>query len=467
MSEKSFEERSLDHPNLLHNARRMVKSGTVVGGAVARATWRKFSPSSVQTGSVRQDAEKLKAALGNLRGPLVKVAQLMASIPGLLPEDYIAELSELQMQAPAMGWSFVQRRMRNELGQDWERYFNSFDKKACNAASLGQVHKAFLSNGYKVACKLQYPGMEKSIESDLLQLKALFGVYSFFDGAIKQDRVFKELSDRLREELDYRREVANLSIFGNILKSIPEIHVPRPAKRISTHRLLVMEWLEGISFSDFLSKNPSQEERNKVARTLFKAWYLPFYSFGFLHGDPHSGNYGVRENGDVNLFDLGSIRVFPAKFVQGVVQLYQAMKEQDPLKQRKAYEMWGFKEVNDDIFEALNLWSSFFFRPFLIEGEHSLEKTNNSEAAHEVLENVYATLKKGGGVTLPQEFVLLDRSALGLGGAFLRLGASINWKALFEEEIALFSMENLANAQQEILQSAGLKIQGDEVVFHS
>ncbi|QCE35570.1 AarF/ABC1/UbiB kinase family protein [Acetobacteraceae bacterium] len=467
ISEKSFQDSSLDKMSLLNNTKRMVKSGTVVGGAVARATWRKLSPHSLQTGSLQEDAEKLKKSLGELRGPLVKVAQLLASIPGLLPEDYIKELSELQTQAPAMGWGFVQRRMRGELGENWQRYFGSFDREACNAASLGQVHKAVLINEKQVACKLQYPGMDKSISSDLLQLKTLFGLYSFFDGAIKQDQVYKELEDRLKEELDYRREAANLVLFGYVFRANPYVHVPRPAKKISTHRLLVMEWLEGISFSEFLKKNPSLEERNQAARELFKAWYYPFYHFGILHGDPHSGNYGIREDGGVNLFDLGSVRVFPPKFVQAVVQLYRAVKEKDRFKIVQAYKVWGFKGLNDEVVEALNAWSSFFFRPFLIEGDHSLEETNSAEAAHEVLENVYATLKKGGGVTLPREFVLLDRSALGLGGAFLRLGASLDWKKLFEEEIQDFSLEKLEISQNEALCAAGLRVQDGEVSFIS
>ena len=132
----------------------------------------------------------------------MKVAQLSATIPDLLPPEYVEELMHLQSNAPPMGWLFVKRRMAAELNLKWQDSFINFDKEATKAASLGQVHKAILPNKI-VACKLQYPDMESAVSADLSQLKMIFSIYQSYNKAIKTEEVYKEITDRLKEELDY------------------------------------------------------------------------------------------------------------------------------------------------------------------------------------------------------------------------------------------------------------------------
>ena len=136
----------------------------------------------------------------------MKVAQLSATIPDLLPDEYTKELLHLQSNAPPMGWLFVKRRMATELSQNWQKEFKEFDKEATRAASLGQVHKAITNNGEKVACKLQYPDMQSAVSADLSQLKMIFSIYQSYNKAIKTEEVYKEITERLTEELDYERE---------------------------------------------------------------------------------------------------------------------------------------------------------------------------------------------------------------------------------------------------------------------
>src|SRR5438445_8348875 len=201
-------------------------------------------------------AADLKAALGGIKGPLMKVAQLLATIPDALPREYVNELVQLQADAPSMGWPFVKRRMASELGPDWQKRFKSFEREAARAASLGQVHRAVALDGQALACKLQYPDMQSAVEADLSQLKLVMGLYERYDRAVTTGEIHAEIADRLREELDYERETAHMRLYGEILRSEPGIAVPTPVSELSTRRLLTMTWLEGAPILDVAKKAP-------------------------------------------------------------------------------------------------------------------------------------------------------------------------------------------------------------------
>src|SRR5271166_2029316 len=308
--------------SLFGEVRRMARTSGAVGGIAARIAGERVF--GIKTDQARH-AEDLKALLGNLKGPMMKVAQFLSTVPDALPPEYAAQLAELQANAPAMGWAFVRRRMAGELGPDWQSKVACFSQEASAAASLGQVHRARLPDGTDVACKLQYPDMPSTVEADLRQLRLAMAIYHRMDNAIQQDEIYKELTERLREELDYDREASQMRLYGIMLADVPSVHVPVPVPGYCTRRLLTMTWLDGRSLMQRLSEDPSQEERNRIAEALFRAWYVPFYRYGVIHGDPHLGNYQVRPDASVNLLDFGAIRVFGAKFVRGVIDLYEAV----------------------------------------------------------------------------------------------------------------------------------------------
>jgi predicted unusual protein kinase regulating ubiquinone biosynthesis (AarF/ABC1/UbiB family) len=309
--------------------RRMARTSGAVGGIAARVAGERIF-------GVRTDksahAEDLKAILGGLKGPLMKVAQFLSTVPDALPEEYAQELATLQANAPPMGWPFVRRRMSSELGPNWESRFSAFGREAAAAASLGQVHRATLPDGTDVACKLQYPDMPSVVEADLRQLKLAVSLYRRMDSALDNGEVYQEMCDRLREELDYLREAAQMKLYGIMLRDTPGVSVPTPVEGYCTRRLLTMTWLDGRPIIKRLEEDPPPEERNAYAKALFRAWYKPFYRYGVIHGDPHLGNYQVRPDRDgINLLDFGTIRVFPPSFVGGVILLYEAVRGPQPL----------------------------------------------------------------------------------------------------------------------------------------
>jgi predicted unusual protein kinase regulating ubiquinone biosynthesis (AarF/ABC1/UbiB family) len=433
--------------------RRYAKVGTAVGGLAARlAGDRMFGISVDRPGH----AKDLKNALGGLKGPLMKVAQILATIPEALPQEYVDELMQLQANAPAMGWLFVKRRMVAELGPDWQGRFDSFEHQATAAASLGQVHRASL-DGLALACKLQYPDMNSAVEADLAQLKLIFSIYGRYDRTIDTTHIHTEISERLREELDYHREGRHMALFAEILKGERDIHVPTVVPELSTGRLLTMNWLDGQPLLAF--READLETRNTVALNMFRAWYVPFYNSGVIHGDPHLGNYSVRENMDINLLDFGCIRVFDGKFVQGVIDLYRAMRDGDRDLAVHAYETWGFAGLSNEVIETLNLWANFVYGPLL---EDRSRRIREDDAAgvygRDVAEKVHRGLRELGGVQPPREFVFMDRAAIGLGGVFMHLNAEVNWYREFHQLIDDFDLAKMRRRQSRLLKKFDLPL---------
>src|SRR6195256_6920225 len=309
-------------------AARYARVGANVGGVAARIAGARLFGIKLDRG---RSAIELAAALGGLKGPIMKVAQLMATIPDALPPEYAAELATLQSEAPPMGWAFVKRRMMAELGPDWSKRFAQFEHHPAAAASLGQVHRGRAHDGAELACKLQYPDMQSAVEADLKQLDLIFAIHRRMDPAIDTTEIAQEIGARIREELDYRREAKHVALYQAMLAGNDLVRVPRPWPELSTGRLLTLDWLEGRRMLDH--KDDALAVRNRLATAMFSAWWFPFSRFGVIHGDPHLGNYTVFQDGPagrsatgrsatgssaaggINLLDYGCIRIFPPKFV--------------------------------------------------------------------------------------------------------------------------------------------------------
>jgi predicted unusual protein kinase regulating ubiquinone biosynthesis (AarF/ABC1/UbiB family) len=439
--------------NFFGELRRMARTSGAVGGIAARVAGERMF--GIRTDRAAH-AEDLRTILGGLKGPLMKVAQFLSTVPDALPAEYAEELAQLQSNAPSMGWNFVRRRMVSELGPDWQSRFQEFSHTASAAASLGQVHRATLPDGREVACKLQYPDMPSTVEADLRQLRLAMAVYHRMDNAIQHEEIYKELTERLREELDYEREAAQMRLYGLMLADHPVVHVPVPIQGYCTRRLLTMTWLDGRPLMHRLAEDPPQDERNRIAEALFRAWYVPFYRYGVIHGDPHLGNYQVRPDGTVNLLDFGAIRVFDASFVRGVIDLFEAVRDNDDAKAYRAYETWGFGDLSPDKMDVLNLWARFLYEPLTEDRVRRIQETEDPQFGRTIAEKVHAGLKRTGGVKPPREFVLMDRSAIGLGGVFLRLRAELNWSRLFHGLIEDFDAAALADRQRAAIAEAGV-----------
>ncbi len=446
-------------------AARYARVGANVGGVAARYAGRRLLGGEPNRAG---EASALASALGNLKGPLMKVAQLMATIPDLLPPEYATELQKLQSEAPPMGWAFVKRRMQAELGPDWQSKFESFEHRPAAAASLGQVHRARSLDGAALACKLQYPDMQSAVEADLQQLEWLLALRRRFDTAIDTSEIGKEIGARVREELDYRREAKHVALYRAMLDGVDIVRVPRAWPELSTGRLLTLDWLDGTRM--LAHKNDPLAVRNALATAMFTAWWFPFSRFGVIHGDPHLGNYtvfdarvegrprkNVSEPAGINLLDYGCVRIFPPPFVQGVVDLYHGLLHKNDDLIVGAYETWGFRRLSRDLIDALNIWARFIYAPLLDDRVRTIaDGVAPGEYGRREAFRVHQALKRKGPVTVPREFVFMDRAAIGLGAVFLHLRAEVNFYRLFNEAIEHFSLDRVAKRQQDALAAAGL-----------
>jgi predicted unusual protein kinase regulating ubiquinone biosynthesis (AarF/ABC1/UbiB family) len=323
-----------------------------------------------------------------------------------------------------------------------------------------------------------------------------------FSPEIDTTEIAKELTERLREELDYEREAKHAALYGLMLEDEPLVRVPEIVPELSTQRLLTMTWLDGRPLLDFLKHD--LDERNLIAKAMFRAWWFPFSHFGVIHGDPHLGNYTVREQQEarraegptgkqearsggaatgkqrqeagraggptgmeenpagrrpagINLLDFGCIRIFPPSFVGGVVELYEGIKTNDRERIVAAYRGWGFVGLTNATIDALNIWARFIYAPLLDDRIRTIADGVAPQAygRREVWE-VKQRLRPEGSLKIPREFVLMDRAAIGLGSVMLHLRAEMNFHRLFEETIAGFGVDRLARRQSRALKSVGL-----------
>ena len=449
------DERDAEGNRFTSRARRYAKVTGAMGGLAMREAGRRITGAEADYAKI---AGELRNVLGGLKGPLMKVAQILSTVPDAVPEEFAKELATLQSQAPSMGWPFVRRRMSSELGPDWRGRFGDFSHEAVGAASLGQVHRASLHDGTELAVKLQYPDMLSAVEADLKQLKLALSIHKRMSSVIDTAEIYEEISDRLREELDYTREAAHMRLYGAILADQAAVRVPTPVAELSTKRLLTMTWLEGSPILDW--KGAAEEVRNHLAEVLFRAWWMPFARVGVIHGDPHLGNYTVRGEGEgINLLDYGCIRIFPNRFVAGVVDLYRALQTGDEARAVHAYETWGFGNLTSEMIETLNIWARFIYGPLLDDRRRSIaDGISPAQYGRREMMEVHRRLKDLGPLRPPREFVFMDRAAIGLGAVFLHLDAHHNWFRLFNEALDGFDAETVAARQAAALDAAGLAI---------
>jgi len=438
--------------------RRYAQVGTGVSGTAARLAGNAIFGGGFDR---QKNAQQLARALGGMKGPIMKVAQLLSTIPDALPPEYAAELSQLQSQAPPMGWPFVKRRMAAELGPDWQSRFADFSREAVASASLGQVHKARTHEGEQLACKLQYPDMQSYVQADLNQFKWLLSLYKQMDSAIDTSEIAEELTARLYEELDYDLEARHTKLYGILFKDDPLVKVPKIHDALSTRRLLSMSWMEGSPLINY--KPHPQEDRNHIARCLFRAWWWPFAQYGVIHGDPHLGNYTIFETdghpAGINLLDYGCIRTFTPEFIEGVINLYHGLLREDRDMIVGAYEKWGFVGLSYEVIEILNIWARFIYGPLLDDRTRRIaEDVSPGQYGRREAFTVHKALQEKGPVRVPREFVFMDRAAIGLGGVCLHLDAELNFHRMYNEAIQDFEIEAVRARQAETFGAAGVPL---------
>jgi predicted unusual protein kinase regulating ubiquinone biosynthesis (AarF/ABC1/UbiB family) len=369
---------------------------------------------------------RMTGELSALRGPAMKFGQALSLQTVLIPEEIIQELSTLQMHAPGMHPSLVRAQFKTSMGATPEDVFRSFEAEPFAAASLGQVHRAVTREKKKVAVKIQYPGIRAAIASDFKLARKLTGA-ARLTGHVPE-ALLDETEHEILAETDYGREADNIDFFSARLRPLSYVTVPKIYWEYSGDRVLTMSLLSGDHLETYLSRRPSQQERDKLGAHLFEMFYYQLLEVGAFHADPHWGNYLFGPNGAVGLVDFGCVKYLAPKFVENLhaVFLYPGDRRSAEFRRLllESHPLHGAKMRPAALRALVNLTDGFYRRVYPPEHEKESEPFNFGDEAFfrdYMRDGVQLFRAKA---TLP-EYVFLVRAEIGLYQTLHRLQSRV------------------------------------------
>ncbi len=380
-----------------------------------------------------RNAIKIVEGSKELKGAFMKLVQMLSMRDDILPGEALKVLSVVQSQVPPMDYAEIRDQVKLELGRYPEKLFASFDPEAFAAASLGQVHRAVLKSGEEVVVKVQYPGVDETVQQDLQNVKALLQTFTLIGRDVMRQNidhsdVYRELEERLHEELDYVNEAKNIALFQKAFGDDPEVLIPEFYPDVSSRRVLTMSLLEGYPFADILKPGVDQSLKDWLALKYFRVVWRQVFEFGILHTDPHPGNYLVTYHPRLAILDFGSIRIFPEDIRKAYHGLADGILRRDRRAMADCLVRLGFIDRDDDPAPMLRIMD-VVFEPVLVDREYDPRDYDSVEKGMEIaaigLEHrLFKT---------PGHRVFLGRALIGLDSYLKQLGTVANWHRVFKE----------------------------------
>jgi predicted unusual protein kinase regulating ubiquinone biosynthesis (AarF/ABC1/UbiB family) len=412
-------------------------AGTVGGSYLWEALRSPFRPRGDRQKALLdthiRNAMRIVEGSKELKGAFMKLVQMLSMRDDILPPEALSVLSVVQSQVPPMKYREIRQQLVDELGGDPEKLFATFEHDAFAAASLGQVHRATLHSGETVVVKVQYPGVEETVEQDLRNVKALLNTFTLIGRdvmrqEIDQSEVYQELEERLNEELDYVNEARNARRFRKMFADDDEVLIPEVYPKLSSRRVLTMSYLEGYSLSDILKPGVDQSLKDWVALKYFRVLWRQVFEFGVLHTDPHPGNYLVTYHPKLGILDFGSIRVFPPEIRRAYHGLAAGILDGDDDAVADCLVRLGFMNADDDPKPLLRIMR-IIFGPVLVDEEYDPRDYDSMERAMKITQIGFEhRIFKA-----PGHRVFLGRALIGLDSYLKQLGTVTNYHRLFRE----------------------------------
>lgn len=409
---------------------RIWKIGTLTTGVstniITNKIKDKFSKSGEKSNVIPpQIAEKIVKVMGELKGPWMKIGQYMSLHDTYTDDDFFQAFSSLQYESPSMSYYFTKMQIEKELGKSPEVIFKSFSRKPIGAASIGQVHEAYLHSGQKVAVKVQYPDMDKIIKSDLTTLKVgLTPLKMFYKGKIEP--LIEEVEGVLINELDYKKEAENLEIFRFFYKDNEHIVIPEYIPELSTQKILTMKFIEGKPFENTIKENNlTQEQKNHIGKVMLHALWKQLFELNMVHADPHPGNFLLIDDNKIGLLDFGCIKKFDKQFIEVYKSMIKSVITKNSEGIRKAYVDLGFVEEHEtEKLDALEEFSAFMGEPY-----NNQEEFDLGQNLHKLKEGQveFKKMSEKVGFRLPKDFIYLNRTLFGIGMILFKLRISVNF----------------------------------------
>lgn len=380
-----------------------------------------------------RSAEDVARELGEMKGVVMKVGQLVSFIAEGLPEEAQQALASLQADVPPMAPSLAERVVHDELGADPSRLFLDWSPVPAAAASIGQVHRAVLRDGREVAVKVQYPGAADAIAADLANADALYGLLSAVAlRGLDARAVVEELRARMTEECDYRIEAANQTFFAAEYEGHPSIRVPSVIGELSTSRVLVSEWVDGASWAEFVA-TAAPAARQRAAETIFRFGQAGVHCLRRFNGDPHPGNYRFAPDGSTTFLDFGLVKQYEPGEWEALAPTLDAVLDAGPDELVAAMEASGFLRPGHGC-EPQAVWD-YVAGPYLPYRLPTFGYTRQWTA--DTVGRVVALGGDTGSVvrqlSLPAGFVILNRVVWGVSALLGKLEASGPWRGILDE----------------------------------
>ena len=381
-------------------------------------------------------AEKLVATLGDLKGLAMKIGQQMSMDPDLLTPEVRAVVARLQNQAPPMPYAQVREVIEQQLGKPPEGLYAKFDPAPLASASLGQVHRAVTFEGEEVAVKVQYPDIATALKADLDNLGAMVSVVASTTRMVQGKAYYAELRESMMDELDYRLEAGRARQFALAAAPLSEVRVPRTFDGLTSEKVLTLELLPGPTLKEFLNTldRRSNAERFTVSRLIMRAVWGPLLLNGTIHSDPHPGNFLLMADGKVGVLDFGAIKQMSPAWLEVNRRLFTYVVKGEDFDAIKLSIDSGFEF--DDVVTARD------FVQTVIEIATRPPRTRDFDFAQSYLSrdmrnHFLKNATRLGGIRPPKESVNFYRAIGGLSQNLENIGARGDFKAVYEEMLAL------------------------------
>ncbi len=370
-----------------------------------------------------------------LRGAFMKLVQMLSMRSDILPSEVVNILSVVQSSVPPMDYDLIRAQVKTELGKYPEQLFKRFDRDAFAAASLGQVHRARLKSGEDVVVKIQYPGVDETVVQDLKNMKALLHIFTLITRDVLRQKfdageIYREMEERLREELDYVHEANNVALFQRLFADDAEVIIPQVYTDFSSRRVLTMEFIDGYKLQDILAPGVDKELKDWVAIKYFQITWRQIFEFGVLHTDPHPGNYLITYHPKLAMLDFGSVRVFPEEVRKGYCTLAKAILERDEETMARCFVLLGYLDPGDDPAPLVRIMY-IIFEPVL---EDRVSDPRDFDSVGKTME-ITAIGLENRIFNAPGHRLFLVRALLGLDSYVHQFGTVTNWHRLFRESI--------------------------------
>ncbi len=383
-------------------------------------------------------AEDIASTLGELKGAVMKVGQIASQTQDLLPKEFSQALQKLQKEAPPMPYEMIRQQILRELGSDPDVLFRRFDREPYAAASIGQVHRAQLQDGQEVIVKVQYPGVDKSCDSDLKQLRLALKM----GGLLKipkevVDQLFEEIRQRLHEELDYENEARNIARFREFHCNDEGVLIPAVIKQFSSRRVLTLELVEGDHISAITPERYNQDTINRIGHRIFTTMADQLFRFHCIHGDPHAGNFAYRPDGTIILYDFGCVKDLKPEIVEAYRHtLIAALHGDYEALDRYMIDLGVRVEDKPPIDSAYYaMWRDILIRPFV--DSDTPYHFADSDIHQQVAVKTPTIWKYMDRLKPPVESIFIDRMIAGHYWMLKRLGVQAAFRSELERYLAV------------------------------